>query len=138
VRGVLVHAMSGTELSRVRTEFRLRLPEPINKSTPETRGPTLLCNQVVSGRRRVFSAREAGPFRGWWPPRGKASAQNILLLKFFDGLCFSFSILEERLKFFIRGRHSSRVFPSSSRVVGAFPPYALCHKRKSPRLAAAF
>jgi len=32
VRGVLVHAMSGTELSRVRTEFRLRLPEPINKA----------------------------------------------------------------------------------------------------------
>jgi hypothetical protein len=33
VRGVLVHAMSGTELSRVRTEFRLHLPEPINKDT---------------------------------------------------------------------------------------------------------
>jgi hypothetical protein len=46
VRGVLVHAMSGTELSRVRTEFRLRLPEPINKSSLESRGPTLLCNQV--------------------------------------------------------------------------------------------
>ena len=49
VRGVLVHAMSGTELSRVRTEFRLRLPEPINKSPLESRGPTLLCNQVNSG-----------------------------------------------------------------------------------------
>ena len=48
VRGVLVHAMSGTELSRVRTEFRLRLPEPINKSSLESRGPTLLCNQVKS------------------------------------------------------------------------------------------
>jgi hypothetical protein len=48
VRGVLVHAMSGTELSRVRTEFRLRLPEPINKSSLESRGPTLLCNQVNS------------------------------------------------------------------------------------------
>jgi hypothetical protein len=46
VRGVLVHVMSGTELSRVRTEFRLRLPEPINKSPLESRGPTLLCNQV--------------------------------------------------------------------------------------------
>ena len=46
VRGVLVHAMSGTELSRVRTEFRLRLPEPINKSPLESRGPTLLCNHV--------------------------------------------------------------------------------------------
>jgi hypothetical protein len=48
VRGVLVHAMSGTELSRVRTEFRLPLPEPINKSPLESRRPTLLCNQVVS------------------------------------------------------------------------------------------
>jgi hypothetical protein len=37
VRGVLVHAMSGIELSRVRTEFRLRLPEPINKSPLESR-----------------------------------------------------------------------------------------------------
>ena len=46
VRGVLVHAMSGTELSRVRTEFRLRLPEPINKTPLESRGPRLLCNQV--------------------------------------------------------------------------------------------
>ena len=50
VRGVLIHAMSGTELSRVRTEFRLRLPEPINKSPLESRRPTLLCNQVVSRR----------------------------------------------------------------------------------------
>ena len=36
--GVLIHAMSGTELSRVRTEFRLRLPERINKSPLESRG----------------------------------------------------------------------------------------------------
>jgi hypothetical protein len=46
VRGVLVHVMSSTELSRVRTEFRLHLPEPINKIPLESRGPTLLCNQV--------------------------------------------------------------------------------------------
>jgi hypothetical protein len=38
VRGVLVHARSGTELSRVRTEFRLRLPEPSNKSPLESSG----------------------------------------------------------------------------------------------------
>jgi hypothetical protein len=38
--------MSGTELSRVRTELRLRPPEPINKSLLESSGPTLLCNQV--------------------------------------------------------------------------------------------
>jgi hypothetical protein len=43
---VLVRAMSGTGLSRVRTEFRLRLPEPINQSLLESRGPTLLCNQM--------------------------------------------------------------------------------------------
>ena len=30
VRGVLVHAMSGTELSRVRTEIWLRPLEPIS------------------------------------------------------------------------------------------------------------
>ena len=46
VAGVLVRAMSGTELSRVRTEFRLRPPEPINQCLLESRGPTLLCNQV--------------------------------------------------------------------------------------------
>jgi hypothetical protein len=44
VHGVLVHAMSGSGLSRVRTEFRLPLPEPINKSPLEPRGPTLICN----------------------------------------------------------------------------------------------
>jgi hypothetical protein len=46
VHGVLVQAMSGTELSRVRTEFRLHLPEPINKNPLESRGPTWLCNHV--------------------------------------------------------------------------------------------
>jgi hypothetical protein len=56
--------VSGTERSRARTEFRLHLPEPINKSPLESRGPTLLCNQVVSGGWPVFSAREAGPLRG--------------------------------------------------------------------------
>jgi ketosteroid isomerase-like protein len=48
VRGVLVHTMSATKLSRVQTEFRLRLPEPIHKSPLESRGPTLLCNHVKS------------------------------------------------------------------------------------------
>ncbi len=46
VAGVLLRAMSGTELSRVRTEFRLRLPERIDKSPLESRGPTLLCNHL--------------------------------------------------------------------------------------------
>ena len=38
VDGVLVRAMSGIELSRVRTEFRLHPPEPINQSLPDSRG----------------------------------------------------------------------------------------------------
>jgi hypothetical protein len=42
VRGVLLHAMSGTELSRVRTEFRLRLPEPINRSPLESSGADIV------------------------------------------------------------------------------------------------
>ena len=49
VRGVLVHSRSGTELSRVRTEFRPLLPEPSNKSPLESRGPTLLCNHLGTG-----------------------------------------------------------------------------------------
>jgi len=32
------HTMSGTELSRERTEFGLRSPEPINQSLFESRG----------------------------------------------------------------------------------------------------
>jgi hypothetical protein len=42
VRGVSVHAMSGIELSRVRTEFRLRLPEPINKRPLESSGADIV------------------------------------------------------------------------------------------------
>jgi hypothetical protein len=49
VRGVLVHAMSGTELSRVRTEIRLRLPEPINKSPLESRGADIVMQSSVFG-----------------------------------------------------------------------------------------
>ena len=48
VDGFTARAMSGTELSRVRTEFRLRPLERINQSLLESRGPTLLCNQVES------------------------------------------------------------------------------------------
>jgi hypothetical protein len=44
--GFPARAMSGTELPRVRTEFRLRSRERINQSLLESRGPTLLCNQV--------------------------------------------------------------------------------------------
>jgi hypothetical protein len=51
VDGGLLRAMSGTELSRVRTEFQLRPPEPINQSLLESREPTLLCNQMKSPHR---------------------------------------------------------------------------------------
>jgi hypothetical protein len=46
-RGVLIHAISGTELSRVRTEFRLRLPEPINKSPLESRGADIVMQSLA-------------------------------------------------------------------------------------------
>jgi hypothetical protein len=49
--------MSGTELSRVRTEFRLRPPEPINQSHSSRAGPTLLCNHVVLGRFHLSDKR---------------------------------------------------------------------------------
>jgi hypothetical protein len=42
VRGVSVHAMPSIELSRVRTEFRLRFPEPINKSPLESSGADIV------------------------------------------------------------------------------------------------
>jgi hypothetical protein len=47
VDDALVHAMSGNELSCVRTEFRPHPPEPINQCLLESRGPTLLCNQML-------------------------------------------------------------------------------------------
>jgi Predicted nucleotide-binding protein containing TIR-like domain len=55
VREVLVHAMSGTELSRVRTEFRLRPPKPINQSH-SSRGGADIVTQSSSflGRNHVF------------------------------------------------------------------------------------
>ena len=41
-------AMSGTELSRVRTEFRLRPPEPINQSH-SSRGADIVMQSSVFG-----------------------------------------------------------------------------------------
>jgi hypothetical protein len=43
--------MSGTGLSRVRTELRLLLPERINQGCSRREEPTLLCNQVLFGPR---------------------------------------------------------------------------------------
>jgi hypothetical protein len=46
VHGALLHAKSGTELPRVRTELRPFPPEPINPSARVELGGHLLCNQV--------------------------------------------------------------------------------------------
>ena len=48
IDGTFLRAMSGTELSRVRTEIRLRPLEPISESRPSRGGPTLLCNHVLA------------------------------------------------------------------------------------------
>ena len=42
VDDAIVHAMSGTELSRVRTELRLLLPEPINQPLLASRGTDIV------------------------------------------------------------------------------------------------
>jgi hypothetical protein len=55
VSGVLVPAMSGTELSRVRTEFRLRPPEPINKSPLESRGAEIVMQSCAVPRREYLT-----------------------------------------------------------------------------------
>jgi hypothetical protein len=49
VDDALQHAMSGIELSRVRTELRpLPPPSLSTKDRSRREGPTLLCNQLVS------------------------------------------------------------------------------------------
>jgi len=47
VHDALPHAMSGTELSRVRTELRLLPREPIKHVCSRRGGPALLCNEVL-------------------------------------------------------------------------------------------
>ena len=42
VHGVLLRVMSGTELSRVRTELRLLLPEPISQRLLASRGADIV------------------------------------------------------------------------------------------------
>jgi hypothetical protein len=70
VRGVLVHAMSGTELSRVRTEFRLRLPEPINKSPLESRGADIVMQSCAAIELSKIRLLDTGPTfsPGSWLP----------------------------------------------------------------------
>jgi hypothetical protein len=70
VHGVLVHAMSGTELSHGRTEFRLRLPEPINKSPLESRGADIVMQSTqprgLPSKKRIPTPRTV-PRHGHWP-----------------------------------------------------------------------
>jgi hypothetical protein len=59
VDDALLHAMSGIELSRVRTELRLLLPEAHQQEpTRGEGGPTLLCNHVVLGRLPYFTGED--------------------------------------------------------------------------------
>ncbi len=62
VHGVLLHTMSGTELSRVRTELRLLPPEPISQRLLESRGADIVmqsCELVCSSECRTFSKKLA-------------------------------------------------------------------------------
>ncbi len=65
-------AMSGTELSRVRTEFRLRPPERINQSLLESRGRHCYAikwrNEEKRATGETFSVRKYGR------PEGRSSA----------------------------------------------------------------
>jgi hypothetical protein len=49
--------MSGTGLSRVRTELRLLLPERINQGCSRREEPTLLCNQVPFREQNLWTMR---------------------------------------------------------------------------------
>jgi len=58
VPDAVLHAMSGTELSRVRTELRLLPPEPISQRLLESRGADIVMqssgfwtNSHLSGKR---------------------------------------------------------------------------------------
>ncbi len=49
VDDALLHAMSGTELSRVRTELRLLPPEPINQTLLASRGADIVMQSSPLG-----------------------------------------------------------------------------------------
>jgi hypothetical protein len=85
VDGALVHPMSGTELSRVRTEFRLHPPEPINSRLLESRGPTLLCNQLAAR---------------WIRSRDHRNVRRARLTAFFDLLEGGLKLGEQELSIF--------------------------------------
>jgi hypothetical protein len=71
VHGALLHAVSGTELSRVRTELRLLPPEPINQSLLVSRWASIVMQSsgpsphlVVSSMRTDKCAMPESHFRG--------------------------------------------------------------------------
>ena len=84
VRGVSVHAMSGIELSRVRTEFRLRLPEPINKRPLESSGADIVTQSngfsPYLSRAAIRSAATRARSRGGrWSWRTTVSGDDLPL-----------------------------------------------------------
>ena len=54
----VLHAMSGTELSRVRTELRLLPPEPNNQRLLASRGADIVMQSSAVGR---YSAKTTCP-----------------------------------------------------------------------------
>ena len=68
VHGVLLHAMSGTELSRVRTELRLLLREHINQRLLTSRAADIVMQSSAIGPIRtclnlLFSSAQFGRHR---------------------------------------------------------------------------
>jgi hypothetical protein len=61
VDDALLHAMSGTELSRVRTELRLLPPEPINQTLLESRAADIVMqSSALAGRIDEFMGGSKG------------------------------------------------------------------------------
>src|SRR5215469_17793905 len=86
VDGALVHAMSGNELSRVRTEFRLHPPEPIKRCLLESRADIVMQSSCLS----VFSRNPVGLASPSEPPKG-------VLDVFFTAIGVRYSPPAERL-----------------------------------------
>jgi hypothetical protein len=84
VHDALVRAMSGTERSRVRTEFRLRLPEPINRRSLESRGRH--CYAIKLNVASTPTSEPSSILRfdtnllGWPPFRRKIAGFQILVV----------------------------------------------------------
>jgi hypothetical protein len=57
VRGVLVHAMSGTELSRVRTEFRLRFSRAYQQKLTRVEGADIVMQSSKFQSKHTLTSR---------------------------------------------------------------------------------